>query len=49
MAEWLLGALRQRTDTAHAENFTLGISEDPEHLVLRGTAVNVLFHQLGIS
>lgn len=32
-----------------AENFTLGISEDPEHLVMRGTAVNVLFHQLGIS
>ena len=49
MAEWLLVALRQRTDTAHAENFTLSISEDPEHLVLRGTAVNVLFHQLGIS
>lgn len=49
MAKWLLEALAQRTDTAKAENFVLNISEDPEHLVLRGTAVNVLFHQLGIS
>ena len=49
MAHWLLEALKERTATAMADNFTLNISENPENLVLRGTAVNVLFHQLGIS
>ncbi|MGP9527326.1 ROK family transcriptional regulator [Glutamicibacter sp. AOP5-A2-18] len=49
MAQWLLDALAERSRTARGEDFQLNISDDPERLVLRGTAVNVLFHELGIS
>ena len=49
LAQALREALALRSHTARAENFSLSLSEDPEHLVLRGCAVNVLFHELGIT
>lgn len=49
LAQALREALALRSHTARAENFRLSLSEDPEHLVLRGCAVNVLFHELGIT
>jgi len=49
LANWLLAALKERSRTARADDFQLNISQEPEHLVLRGAVVNVLFHELGIS
>lgn len=49
LAQALREALALRSHTARSENFRLSLSEDPEHLVLRGCAVNVRFHELGIA
>ena len=49
LAQALHEALALRSHTARASDFRLVLSEDPEHLVLRGSAVNVLFHELGIA
>lgn len=49
LAKALHEALALRSHAARAEDFRLSLSEDPEHLVLRGCAVNVLFHELGIT
>lgn len=48
LAAALHSALAARSQTARAADFSLALSQDPEHLVLRGSAVNVLFHELGI-
>lgn len=49
LAQALHKALALRSHTARASDFRLVLSEDPEYLVLRGSAVNVLFHELGIA
>lgn len=49
----LLAALQQtlaeRTNTSQRPNFTVQLSENPDDIVLRGAAVNVLFNELGVA
>lgn len=49
----LLAAVREtisaRTNTSQRPNFTLQLSRNPDDIVLRGAAVNVLFNELGVA
>ncbi len=49
----LLAALQEtitaRTNASQRPNFTVQLSENPDDIVLRGAAVNVLFNELGVA
>ncbi|WP_313813340.1 ROK family transcriptional regulator [Glutamicibacter sp.] len=49
----LLAALQDtitaRTNASQRPNFTVQLSENPDDIVLRGAAVNVLFNELGVA